>query len=73
MTTPTPTTPKTNYWLDLAERWGATAAEAAIAVLITDLTGIDTWWAVPVASGLALVKGWLAKFVAKKGTASLVQ
>lgn len=44
---------------DIVERAGWTGAEAAVAVLITELGEVSTWWAVPVALTLAAAKSWI--------------
>lgn len=49
-------------WLvDVAERTGWTAAQAATGYLITVVTPLDTWWAAPIAGLLALAKGTAAR------------
>lgn len=52
---------------DIAERAGWTAAQAALAVLITDIGGIHTWWALPIATGLSALKTWIQHKLAPKG------
>jgi hypothetical protein len=61
------------YVLDLAERVGATAAEAGIAVAITELSGQSVWWAVLAVPALAAAKGWLARYTGDPGSASLLR
>lgn len=56
--------------LDLAERVGATAAEAGIGVAITQLSGAPAWWAVAAIPVLSAAKSWLATWAT--GTASLL-
>ena len=63
----------TAYWLDLAERVGATAGEAALGVLITHLGSLPMWWAALLIPVLSAGKGWLAKYLGDKGTASLLR
>ena len=61
------------YWLDLSERVGATAGEAALGVAITQLGSLPMWWAallIPVLSG---AKGFLARYVGAPGSASLLR
>ena len=58
-------------WLDLAERVGATAAEAGIGVAVTQLSGVPAWWAVAAVPVLSAVKSWLLTRVT--GTASLLR
>jgi hypothetical protein len=57
--------------LDLAERVGATAGEAAVGVLITYLSGLPAWWAIALVPVLSGAKSWLATKVT--GTASLLR
>lgn len=56
--------------LDAGERAAWTGAQAAIAVLATDLADIPVWWAAPAALILAAAKGWLAGRLGRPGTAS---
>lgn len=58
------------YALDLAERAGWTGAEAALGMAITELADIPLWWAAPAALVLAAVKGRIAGYLGRKGTAS---
>ena len=46
-------------YFDIAERAGWTGAEAALAVGITELAGVSTWWAAPLALTLAAAKSWV--------------
>jgi hypothetical protein len=59
------------YALDLIERILATAAEAGIGVIVVESAGWPAWVAVPVGAGAAVVKGWVAKWVGNKDSASL--
>lgn len=58
-------------WLDLAERVGATAAEAGIGVAVTQLSGVPAWWAVAAVPVLSAAKSWLA--TKATGSASLLR
>lgn len=60
------------YFKDLAERVGWTAAEAAVAVVAVEAGDWPLWIAVPVATGLAAVKGFIAKHVGRSESASTV-
>lgn len=55
---------------DVFERAGWTGAQAALAVLATELADLPVWWAVPLGVALATAKGWVAARVGRKGTAS---
>ncbi len=44
---------------DIAERAGWTAAQAALALLATEASGIQTWWALPLATALSAAKTWV--------------
>lgn len=46
-------------YMDIVERAGWTGAEAALAVGITGLAGVSTWWAAPLALTLAAGKAWV--------------
>lgn len=59
------------YWLDMAERVGATAGEAAIGVAITEFSSLPVWWAALLVPVLSAAKGFLARYVGDPGTASL--
>lgn len=52
---------------DIAERAGWTAAQAALALLATEASGIQTWWALPLATGLSALKTWVVRQLAPKG------
>jgi hypothetical protein len=52
---------------DLIERAGWTAAQAALAVLITEAGGIHTWWALPIATALSAAKTWVQHKLPAKG------
>lgn len=55
---------------DAAERVGWTAVEAAAAVAITEVSPLDTWWALLLAPLLAGVKSLAGKYLGAAGTAS---
>lgn len=56
--------------LDAGERAAWTGAQAAVAVLATELADIPVWWAAPAALILAAAKGWIAGHLGRPGTAS---
>lgn len=56
---------------DITERVLVTAAQAGIAELTIDAANLPQWAAVPILAGLAVVKGWLARLVGNKDSASL--
>jgi hypothetical protein len=60
------------FLVDLAERVGWTAAEAAISVAIVAMTPLQDWWVAPLTAGLSLVKGWIAKHVGDPSSAALL-
>ena len=65
------------YVKDLVERIFWTAAEAALAVGVLEIADPDivdpkAWWAVPLASAAAALKGLVAKKVGKPESASTV-
>jgi hypothetical protein len=45
--------------VDLLERAGWTAAQAAVSLLAVEVSGMPTWWALPLATGLSAAKTWL--------------
>jgi hypothetical protein len=52
---------------DLAERAAWTLAQAAIAFGVTEASGIQTWWALPLATALSAAKTFVqGKLAAKK-------
>ena len=55
---------------DAAERIGWTAVEAAAAVAITEVTPLNTWWALLLAPLLAGLKSLAGKNLGMPGTAS---
>ena len=55
---------------DLAERSAWTGAQGALALAITGLADIPTWWAAPLGLALAAAKAWVAGRLGRKGTAS---
>lgn len=58
--------------IDVAERTGATALEAAAGYGLTVVGDLPAWAAVPITIGLTVVKGWAARFVGDKGSASVL-
>lgn len=60
------------YVIDLAERVGATAAEAGLSYGITELANLPAWWVAPLTVGLSAAKGWLAGWLGRKDTAALL-
>jgi hypothetical protein len=64
--------PSRKYLVDLGERVGATAGEAGLSVLITDLGSLPQWWVLLLLPALAAAKGGLAAFLGRKGTPSLL-
>ena len=58
------------FLLDLGERAGWTGAEAALGLVVVELGDLPVWWAAPIALAAASAKGWVAKRVGRKGTAS---
>ena len=61
------------YAVDLAERVGWTAAEAAVGVIAVEAANWPTWLALPVATGVAIVKGFLARKLGRPDSASTVK
>ena len=61
------------YWLDLGERVGATAGEAALGLAITEFSSLPVWWAALLVPALSAAKGFLARYVGAPGTASLLR
>ena len=60
------------FWKDLLERIFWTAAEAGVGVAVVANTDTPTAYAAVIASGLALVKGFIAKQIGNKESASTV-
>jgi len=60
------------YVKDLVERVGWTAAQAGVGVLIIANTDAPTAYAAVIAAALALVKGFIAKKIGNKESASTV-
>jgi len=60
------------FWKDLIERVVWTAAQAGVGVLIVANTDTPTAYAAVIASALALVKGFIAKKVGNKDSASTI-
>lgn len=58
-------------WKDIAERTFWTAAEAGVAYLGAKLVDAPQEWIIPVASALAVLKGWIATKIGNKDSASL--
>lgn len=46
-------------YYDIVQRAGWTGAEVTLAVLITELADVNTWWAAPLALTLAAAKTWV--------------
>jgi hypothetical protein len=61
------------YWLDMAERVGATAGEAVLGVAITELGSLPMWWAALLVPVLSAAKGFLARYVGSPSSASLLR
>ncbi|NYI04932.1 hypothetical protein [Allostreptomyces psammosilenae] len=59
-----------SFLLDLLERVGWTAAQAGVGVVAAETAGLETWWAVPIATLLAAVKGQIATRIGAPGTAA---
>lgn len=59
------------YVIDLTERTLATAAQGAIGEVLVQIANWPQWAVVPIMAGAAVVKGWLAKFVTNRESASL--
>lgn len=59
------------YVRDLVERVLVTATQGAVAEVVIAAANWPQWVAVPALAGLAVVKGWLAKLVGNKDSASL--
>lgn len=59
-----------SFAADALERAGWTAAQAGIGVLVVATADIPPWLAVPIATGLAVAKAFVARQLARKGTAS---
>jgi hypothetical protein len=60
------------YLIDLGERVGATAAEAGLAVVITEVGSLPAWWVPLLIPILAAAKSLCAGFVGRKDTAALL-
>lgn len=52
-------------YISILERAGWTLAQAAIAFGITETTGLQTWWALPLATALSAAKTWVVARLAK--------
>ncbi|MEU8968181.1 hypothetical protein AB0D11_02700 [Streptomyces monashensis] len=61
------------FWLDWSERVGATAGEAVLGVLITQMSSLPMWWAALLIPVLSAAKGFLARYVGGSGSASLLR
>ena len=61
------------YWTDLGERVGATAGEAVLGVLITEMSSLPMWWAALLIPVLSAGKGFLARYVGGPSSASLLR
>lgn len=53
---------------DLAERAGWTLAQAAIGFGLTEAAGIQTWWALPIATALSALKTYVQHKLDKEAT-----
>lgn len=60
------------YLIDLAERTFWTLAQVTVGIVSTELADIDSAYAVPIAAGLAVVKGLVAKKVGSSNTAAML-
>lgn len=60
------------YLIDLGERVFWTAAEVAVAVVSVEVGNIDPAYSVPIAAGVAVLKGYVAKHVGSDSTAALL-
>jgi hypothetical protein len=60
------------FILDLAERTGATAAEAGLAYAIAALGNLSAWWVPVLIPVLAAAKGGVARYVGQPETAALL-
>lgn len=58
---------------DVAERTFWTAAQAGVGYVATHLTGIPTVYTIPIATGLAALKGWIATHIGNPESASTVK
>ncbi len=63
----------TKYVKDLLERTGWTALEAGVGVLAVENFDWAKGWAVPIAFGVAFLKGIVAKHVGNSDSASTVK
>ncbi|MER6350689.1 hypothetical protein ABT186_02235 [Streptomyces sp. NPDC001634] len=61
------------YWLDMVERVGATAGEAALGLAITEFSSLPMWWAALLVPVLSAAKGALARYVGDPSSASLLR
>lgn len=52
---------------NLAERAAWTLAQAAVAFGVTEAAGLQTWWALPLATALSAAKTWIQGKLAPKG------
>lgn len=57
------------HLLDIVERAGWTLAQAAVAFGITEASGLQTWWALPLATGLSALKTWAVNKAASRKAA----
>lgn len=44
---------------DILERAGWTAAQAAVSVLVVEVSDLRMWWALPIATALSAAKTWI--------------
>lgn len=61
----------TDYIRDLVERVGWTAAEAGLAVVITESADWHGTWMPFIAAGLAVLKGAVAKHIGNRNSAAI--
>lgn len=60
-----------NFARDMFERFAATGVEGALAYAAYEIGNLDPVWVPVLTAALALVKGFVAKFVGRKDSASL--
>jgi hypothetical protein len=56
-----------DHVVDITERAAWTAAQAALALLITEAAGLRTWWALPLATALSAAKTWVVNKLGARG------
>lgn len=50
---------------NIAERAAWTAAQAAVSVLVVEVSDLRMWWALPIATALSAAKTWIQGRLAK--------